>query len=73
MIDLHNACAVIWLMPVSSYGLKAVASWLGFRWGQKGVERARCLPSGWRQWRGEWQRRRSRQPSQPAEDPALQP
>jgi len=32
-----------WLMPVSSYGSRPVASWLGFRWGQKGVDGARCL------------------------------
>ncbi|MCT0202951.1 TM0106 family RecB-like putative nuclease [Synechococcus sp. CS-602] len=52
MIDLHKRVRRHWLMPVSSYGLKAVASWLGFRWGQKGVDGARCL-LWWRQWRGD--------------------
>jgi uncharacterized protein len=35
---------------VNSYGLKAVASWLGFQWSQKGVDGARAL-LWWRQWR----------------------
>ena len=52
MVDLHQRLRQHWLLPVNSYGLKAVASWLGFRWSQKGVEGARCL-LWWRQWRGD--------------------
>jgi hypothetical protein len=37
-------------VPASSYGLKAVATGLGFRWSQKGVDGARAL-LWWRQWR----------------------
>jgi uncharacterized protein len=52
MVDLHQRLRQHWLLPVNSYGLKAVATWLGFRWSQKGVEGARCL-LWWRQWRGD--------------------
>ncbi|MCP9849609.1 TM0106 family RecB-like putative nuclease [Cyanobium sp. Morenito 9A2] len=49
-IDLHQRVRRHWLLPVNSYGLKAVAGWLGFQWSQKGVDGARCL-LWWRQWR----------------------
>ncbi|MCT0198380.1 TM0106 family RecB-like putative nuclease [Synechococcus sp. CS-1325] len=52
MVDVHQRLRQHWRLPVNSYGLKAVASWLGFRWSQKGVEGARCL-LWWRQWRGD--------------------
>ena len=52
LVDLHQRLRQHWRLPVNSYGLKAVASWLGFRWSQKGVEGARCL-LWWRQWRGD--------------------
>ncbi len=52
MVDLHQRLRRHWLLPVNSYGLKAVAGWLGFRWSQKGVDGARCL-LWWRQWRGD--------------------
>ena len=50
LIDVHARLRRHWRLPVNSYGLKAVASWLGFRWGQSGVDGARCL-LWWRQWR----------------------
>ena len=54
LIDLHARLRRSWRLPVGSYGLKAVASWLGFRWSQPGVDGARCL-LWWRQWR-QWHR-----------------
>jgi uncharacterized protein len=52
LVDVHQRLRRHWLLPVNSYGLKAVASWLGFAWSQKGVDGARCL-LWWRQWRRE--------------------
>jgi uncharacterized protein len=67
LIDVHQRLRRHWLLPVNSYGLKAVAGWQGFRWSQRGVDGARCL-LWWRQWRARWhpdgglrQPRRSRQ------------
>jgi uncharacterized protein len=54
MLDVHARLRRHWRLPVSSYGLKAVAAWLGFAWSQKGVDGARCL-LWWRQWR-QWHR-----------------
>lgn len=50
LIDVHQRLKRHWLLPVNSYGLKAVAGWLGFQWSQSGVDGARCL-LWWRQWR----------------------
>ncbi len=50
LLDVHARVRRHWRLPVSSYGLKAVASWRGFRWRQSGVDGARCL-LWWRQWR----------------------
>ncbi|MEX1317621.1 MAG: TM0106 family RecB-like putative nuclease [Synechococcaceae cyanobacterium] len=50
LIDVHARLRRNWRLPVTSYGLKAVAAWLGFRWSQAGVDGARCL-LWWRQWR----------------------
>jgi predicted RecB family nuclease len=50
LVDVHQRLRRHWLLPVNSYGLKAVAGWLGFHWSQKGVDGARCL-LWWRQWR----------------------
>ena len=50
LLDVHARLRQCWRLPVGSYGLKAVASWLGFRWSQAGVDGARCL-LWWRQWR----------------------
>ncbi|MFN7229879.1 MAG: TM0106 family RecB-like putative nuclease [Synechococcaceae cyanobacterium] len=50
LVDVHQRLRQNWRLPVNSYGLKAVAGWLGFRWSQKGVDGARCL-LWWRQWR----------------------
>jgi predicted RecB family nuclease len=50
LVDVHARLRRSWRLPVNSYGLKAVASWLGFRWSQTGVDGARCL-LWWRQWR----------------------
>jgi len=52
LIDVHQRLRRHWLLPVNSYGLKAVAAWLGFHWRQPGVDGARCL-LWWRQWRQE--------------------
>lgn len=54
MVDVHARLRRHWRLPVNSYGLKAVAGWLGFTWSQKGVDGARCL-LWWRQWR-QWHR-----------------
>jgi uncharacterized protein len=50
LVDVHLRLRRHWLLPVNSYGLKAVAGWLGFRWSQPGVDGARCL-LWWRLWR----------------------
>jgi uncharacterized protein len=50
LIDVHQRLRRHWLLPVNSYGLKAVAGWRGFHWSQSGVDGARCL-LWWRQWR----------------------
>jgi uncharacterized protein len=60
LIDVHQRLRRHWLLPVNSYGLKAVAAWLGFSWSQRGVDGARCL-LWWRQWRQE-RHRRGRRP-----------
>lgn len=54
LVDVHVRLRRHWLLPVNSYGLKAVASWLGFRWSQPGADGARCLLWWrlWRQWHG---------------------
>jgi uncharacterized protein len=50
LIDVHLRLRRHWWMPTNSYGLKATASWLGFRWRQQGVDGARAL-LWWRRWR----------------------
>ena len=55
LIDLHRRVRQHWRLPVSSYGLKAVASWRGFHWSQPAAEGARCV-LWWRQWRAQRQR-----------------
>ncbi|MFM9072892.1 MAG: TM0106 family RecB-like putative nuclease, partial [Cyanobium sp.] len=50
LVDVHLRLRRHWLLPVNSYGLKAVASWLGFRWSQPGADGAHCLLR-WRRWR----------------------
>jgi predicted RecB family nuclease len=54
LVDVHGRLRRHWRLPVNSYGLKAVASWLGFHWSQPGVDGARCL-LWWRLWR-QWHR-----------------
>ena len=66
LIDVHQRLKRHWLLPVNSYGLKAVATWLGFRWSQRGVDGARCL-LWWRQWRQD--RHRSGVPPRRAAQP----
>ena len=51
MIDVHARVRSHWRLPLNSYGLKAVAGWLGFQWRRNGVDGARAL-LWWRQWRG---------------------
>jgi predicted RecB family nuclease len=62
LVDVHARLRQHWRLPVASYGLKAVASWRGFRWSQHGVDGARCL-LWWRQWRRDWAA--PRQPANP--------
>jgi uncharacterized protein len=50
LVDVHQRLRQQWWMPTTSYGLKATAVWLGFRWRQKGVDGARAL-LWWRRWR----------------------
>ena len=50
LLDVHQRLRRCWWMPTNSYGLKAVAGWLGFAWSQKGVDGARAL-LWWRRWR----------------------
>ena len=50
LIDLHQRVRSHWRLPVTSYGLKAVAHWRGFHWSQPAAEGARCV-LWWRQWR----------------------
>ncbi|MFN7677030.1 MAG: TM0106 family RecB-like putative nuclease [Cyanobacteriota bacterium] len=50
LVDVHGRLRRHWRLPVNSYGLRAVASWLGFAWSQPGAEGARCL-LWWRMWR----------------------
>ena len=50
LVDVHLRLRQHWRLPVNSYGLKAVASWLGFHWSQSGADGARCL-LWWRLWR----------------------
>jgi uncharacterized protein len=50
LVDVHQRLRRHWWLPTSSYGLKATAGWLGFRWSQPGVDGARAL-LWWRRWR----------------------
>ncbi|MGC6482555.1 MAG: TM0106 family RecB-like putative nuclease [Synechococcus sp.] len=51
LVDVHARLRRHWRLPLSSYGLKAVAAWLDFQWRQRSVDGARAL-LWWRQWRG---------------------
>ncbi len=42
-IDLHTYIRKSWILPLKSYGLKTVSSWLGFEWGQKNVSGSKAL------------------------------
>ena len=57
LIDVHARIRRTWRLPLNSYGLKAVASWQGFRWSLQGADGARAL-LWWRQWLGEGPQRR---------------
>ena len=57
LIDVHDRVRRYWRLPLNSYGLKSVASWLHFRWHQVGVDGAQAL-LWWRQWRGSGPRAR---------------
>jgi uncharacterized protein len=50
LVDVHQRLRRHWWMPTNGYGLKPVASWLGFQWRQSGVDGARAL-LWWRRWR----------------------
>ena len=49
-VDVHNLVRQQWVLPLSSYGLKSVATWLGFRWRYPNAEGARAV-LWWRHWR----------------------
>ena len=57
LIDVHVRVRRHWRLPLSGYGLKPVASWLGFQWSQVGADGARAL-LWWRQWQGSGPERR---------------
>ena len=57
LIDVHERVRRHWRLPLSGYGLKPVASWLGFEWSQVGADGARAL-LWWRQWQGDGPSRR---------------
>lgn len=57
LVDVHARVRQHWRLPLSSYGLKSVAAWQGFRWSQQGADGARAL-LWWRQWQGEGPQRR---------------
>ncbi len=48
-IDIHKRIRENWILPIKSYGLKAVAKWLGFSWSQRNADGAYAL-LWWRQW-----------------------
>ncbi|MCY3536903.1 MAG: TM0106 family RecB-like putative nuclease [Cyanobacteria bacterium MAG IRC3_bin_20] len=50
LVDVHQLVRQQWVLPLSSYGLKSVATWLGFRWRQPNAEGARAV-LWWRHWR----------------------
>lgn len=50
LVDLHQRLRHHWVLPLRSYGLKAVATWLGFCWQSRTAEGARAV-LWWRQWR----------------------
>jgi uncharacterized protein len=62
LVDVHARLRRHWRLPVSSYGLKAVAGWRGFHWSTGGVDGARCL-LWWRQWRRQAALPRQRPPA----------
>ena len=49
-VDVHQLVRQQWVLPLSSYGLKSVATWLGFRWRHGNAEGARAV-LWWRHWR----------------------
>ena len=49
-IDIHSRIKEQWRLPVNSYGLKSIASYLDFEWSDKGVDGAQAL-LWWRQWK----------------------
>ena len=50
LVDVHQLVCRQWVLPLSSYGLKSVATWLGFHWRQPNGEGARAV-LWWRHWR----------------------
>ncbi len=49
-IDIHLLIKEYWCLPVSNYGLKSIAEWIGFEWKESNVDGARAL-LWWRQWK----------------------
>ena len=50
LVDLHQRLRHRWVLPLKGYGLKVVATWLGFRWHSPAAEGVRAV-LWWRQWR----------------------
>ena len=55
-IDIHKIIKDCWVLPVSSYSLKAVAHWLGFKWNIENSDGAKAL-LWWRQYQGSIKRK----------------
>ncbi len=49
LIDVHQRLTGSWRLPLSSYGLKSVATWLGFKWSNQRADGAKAL-LWWRHW-----------------------
>ncbi len=49
-IDIHLLIRECWCLPVSNYGLKSIAEFIGFEWEQSNADGARAL-LWWRQWK----------------------
>ena len=49
-IDIHSRLRKHWCLPINSYGLKTVASLIGFQWHKKNADGPTAL-LWWRQWR----------------------
>ncbi len=58
-IDIHLRVRSSWHLPLNSYSLKSIASWLDFTWSQHNVDGAKAL-LWWRQWKSSKQKAKVR-------------